>query len=552
MTTVLAFFSGILNGVRALVGLVLPIFSEAADFRNWPGWLRVLIGLALLAGCCVGLYFIQKAVNLNYYLPKLPPTVRDYFLPMIFVLLVIFSWLAFWLWKLLTAEDDEAEFTDIREEWEEATARMSAAGIKIGDFPLFLVLGRPAAGLDSLFLAAGVKDIVRTPSLGAGGKGDPSLRVYAWDEAIFVVCPGASAWGKFCVELTNPTDSFQSAAAEGGAPAGATLAPGTAFAGMDQGARAEMEALLSESSRRELTYEEQTRLRDLVEQLNSAPVALKKAVAISDEERSKLTRRLRYLCKLIRRDRRPWCPINGVLTVIPWTATDGNDLVNIGSGLLEQELMAARDVFQLRYPTFAVVSDLEVNRGFAEFRSGFRADMLKQRIGQRFPLVPVGKPEEITNLVAGVARWIGLSVLPRWILEFLRLENPSDPRRSAAQGAVHNRNLYLLMRAVFDRGPRLAELLSRGLPPVGGSDEMANVPMLGGCYLAATGRAEGEQAFVEGVFKRIIESQSSVSWSPEALAADARLKRLALLGYIFVVLFALGSGAAVYFLLQMK
>ena len=552
MTTVLMFFGGIIQGIRALGGLVFPIFADAADFRSWPGWLRVLIGFALIVGLCVGIYYIQQAIPyFDRHLPTLQ-TLKPYFLVILFILLVIFSWLAYWLWMLLTAEDEEAEFPDIREEWEEAVKRMTSAGLGVGDAPLFLVLGRPAAGLDSLFLAAGVKDIIRTPSLGAGGKGDPSIRVYAWEEAIFVVCPGASAWARFCVELTNPADTFQNpGASPAGTPVGATLPPGAVFAGMDPVSRAEMESLISEASRRDLTYEEQTRLRDLYEQSNAVTVTLRKAVILGDDERARLTRRLRYLCKLIRRDRQPWCPINGVLTVIPWSATDGNDLINVGSGLLETELSAARNVFQLRYPTFAIVSDLETNRGFVEFRSGFRPEMLKARIGQRFPLVPVGKPEEIANLVAGVARWIGLSVLPRWILEFLRFDTGDNPRRTTEQ-ANHNRNLYMLMRAVFDRGPRLAELLSRGLPAVGGYDDLATVPMFGGCYLAATGQKEQEQAFVEGVFKRVIESQSAVSWSPEALAADARLKRFAWFGYIAVVAFAIAAGVAVYIMLTPK
>jgi len=549
MTSVLMFFSGIIQGIRALGGLVFPIFADAADFRNWPTWLRVLIGLALFIGLCVGIYFIQPHVSyIDNHLPRIPQY-KQYFLVTLFVLLVIFSWLAYWLWKLLTADDEEAEFPDIREEWEEAVKRMTSDGLGVGDAPLFLVMGRPAAGLDALFLAAGVKGIIRTPSLGAGGKGDPSIRIYAWDEAIFVVCPGASAWARFCIELTNPADSFEVAGGKKDIPVGGTLDFTHVKGGMSDVEKNEMHMLLSEAGQRELSYDEQTRLRELSDLANTAPVVLKRAVTMHDDEKSRLTRRLRYLCKLIRRDRQPWCPINGVLTVVPWSTTDGNDLINLGCGLLKQELAAVRDVFQLRYPTFVVVSDLEVNRGFVEFRGGFRADMLKQRIGQRFPLVPVGKPDEIASLVSGVARWIGLSVLPRWILEFLRFDAGDKPQR-AAGAANHNRNLYLLMRAVFDRGPRLAELLSRGLPPVGGYDELSTVPMLGGCYLAATGTMEHDQAFVEGVFKRVIESQGAVSWSPEAMAADARLKRFVLLGYIAVVVFALAAGGAAYYLLK--
>ncbi len=545
MQALLAFFGGILNGIRAAVGLVLPIFADAADFRRWPGWLKALIGLALIVGICAGLYFLQRAIGLEEWLNKVPyQFLRDYFLPILFLLLVVFSWLAYGLWMLLATGEGAAEFPDIQSAWAEAVRRLDASRMRVGDAPLFLVLGRPESGLDALFLAAGVKEIIRTPS-----QGEPPIRVYAWDEAVFVVCPGASAWGRFCMEAANPSAGGEWG---GGAPAnpGATLDPGGAFAGADPMLRAEMEDLLRESGRRELTPVENARLRELVEVLQTAQGPARRKVVLPEEERVRQTRRLRYLCSLIRQERKPWCPVNGVLVLVPWAATESEEAARLGCGVLEQELRTAREVFQERYPTFALVCDLETARGFDEFRIGFRSDMLKQRIGQRVPLVPVGEPEEVAGLVGSAARWIGLSVLPAWILRFLRLDSGADPRSTPTAGLSHNRNLYLLMRGVFERGPRLAEILARGVPPVGGPDDLAGVPMFGGIYLAATGRDGKQQAFVEGVFQRILESQNAVSWSPEALAEDARRNRLAAFGYAGVALLTVAAGVAVFLVLK--
>jgi hypothetical protein len=336
----------------------------------------------------------------------------------------------------------------------------------------------------------------------------------------------------------------------GGAPAnpGATLDPGGAFAGADPMLRAEMEDLLRESSRRELSVSENARLRELVDVLQTAQGPARRKIAISEEDRVRQTRRLRYLCSLIRQERRPWCPVNGLLVLVPWEATESDESARVGCGVLEAELRAAREVFQQRYPTFALVCDLETARGFDQFRSGFRPDMLKQRIGQRVPLVPVGESEEVGALVGNAARWIGLSVLPAWILRFLKLETGPDSRQTPGASSAHNRNLYLLMRGVFERGPRLAEILARGVPPVGGSDEYDSVPMFGGLYLAATGRDAKQQAFVEGVFQRVIESQNAVSWSPQALAEDAQRNRLAMVGYVAVAALTLAAAGAGYWL----
>lgn len=534
---------------RAVVGLVLPIFANAADFKNWPLWVKVLVQVLMIGGISYGLYILQRRLGLDYFLvSRAPAAIIPFFLPLLFLLLVTFSWLAWGLWKLFASEAEAADFPDIHAAWVEAVARLDAEGLGIGNAPLFLLLGRPASGLDSLFMAAGVKDIVLAPA-----HGESPIRVYAWEEAIFITCPGASAWGRFCFEAANPSAGGDLGGGEQPTGADKTLNPGAAFAGMDPAQREELEALLRESQRRPLEHWEQARLRDLAELANTTQVAPKRAVSLSDNERTRQARRFRYLCKLIRRDRRPWCPLNGVLVLIPLSVTDADDSTRNACAILEQELLAAHEVFQLRYPTFALVCDLETTRGFDEFRRGFRPEMLRARIGQRAPLAPTGDPDATAGLIGNLTRWVGLSVLPRWILEFLRLEVSQDVRRTPGASDVHNRNLYLLMRAVFEQGPRLAELLSRGVPAVGGGrDELASVPLFGGVYLAATGRDVKQQAFVQGVFQRVIENQNAVSWSPDALAEDSRLNRLTMLGYIGVMFLALIAAAAMYWLFQAK
>src|SRR5262249_25877531 len=42
-------------------------------------------------------------------------------------------------------------------------------------------------------------------------------------------------------------------------------------------------------------------------------------------EVARLTARLRSLCRLVVRDRRPLCPINGVLVLVPYAATAADD-----------------------------------------------------------------------------------------------------------------------------------------------------------------------------------------------------------------------------------
>jgi IcmF-related N-terminal domain len=378
-----------------------------------------------------------------------------------------------------------------------------------------------------------VRDIIRTPSTG-----DPPLRVYAWDEAIYVTCPGAGAWGEYCNQLTGVDEGAWLSGGSDAAPAArGTLGPNGMFSGLDPAARSEMEELMKAAKVRELMPSEHDRLRELADSATAAPTAVPRKLRLPETAQAEAVRRLQYLCRLIRRDRRPWCPLNGVLLLVPWAATESDEAARAGSGVMQRDLNAVRATLRQRYPTCAVVCDLETARGFPEFRSGFPPDILQQRIGQRLPLGPDVDPPSIPGVISSAVQWVGSSVLPAWIHRFLQL-GPIDPRLAPMSGSPHNRNLYLLMRAVFDRGPRLAQLLSRGLPPVNApvGDPAAGLPLFGGCYLAGTGKTPETQAFVPGVFQRMSEMQNLVSWSPEATAEDTRLNRMTAVGYVVIVL----------------
>jgi hypothetical protein len=541
MYTVLTFINYIFDSVRALFGLISPMFAEATDFKNWPVWMRVIIACVFIGAICFGLYLIGNIFQIDKWVTARSKTVQDFYLPIFFLLMLVFSWLVYGLWSLLAADTDAIEFPDILENWVEAKKRLAASGLEIGDLPVFLMVGMPEERLDPLFLATGVQGIIRTPS-----QGQPAIRIYAWEKAIFVVCPGASAWGQYCIALSSGGDVMQSGADNNPQNPAATLGPGEAFKEMDDQAKAQLNALLSKAARDQLSAEEQEELRILAEKANEESTRARN-VQIPENERSLQTRRLRFLCRLIRNDRKPWCSINGVVVLVPWAALETDRLTDLGIGILNQELVTAREVFRQRYPTFAILVDLETAEGFEQFASMFHLDVRKRRIGQGLPLVPTLRAEEMRKVPDLAAKWIGTNVLPSWILKFLKFDPPTELRNSIGADVDFNRNLYHLLRAVYLRCPRLAQLLARGVPSVGGRDDLADAPMLGGCYLTATGSTTNRQAFVEGVFQRVVDAQGSVSWSPEALEEDSRLSRYATIGNIAaILLFIVCLGASFY------
>jgi hypothetical protein len=55
--------------------------------------------------------------------------------------------------------------------------------------------------------------------------------------------------------------------------------------------------------------------------------------------------------------------------------------------------------------------------------------------------------------------------------------------------------------------------------------------MLAGAYLAGTGPAEQDQAFVAGVIQQLIGLQNNVAWTQAAMAEERDFRRMTLIGY---------------------
>src|SRR5258708_1414570 len=183
-------FTSIVNGLRWLVGLVLPFFAKARDFQGIGPALRWAIHILLVATILVGLFFLNKLPVIYNNLTR-PETVRSYWLPLLFVLVYVLGWLGWGLWQLLQPEESYS-FPDIDAAWEEALAGLHQQGIDLTEAPLFLVLGRPAAGEAWLFQATQLSLAGR----GAPSRPDAPLQVYANRDAIFVTWAGASLLGR--------------------------------------------------------------------------------------------------------------------------------------------------------------------------------------------------------------------------------------------------------------------------------------------------------------------------------------------------------------------
>ena len=172
--------------------------------------------------------------------------------------------------------------------------------------------------------------------------------------------------------------------------------------------------------------------------------------------------RFEHLCRLIVRDRAPYVPLNGVLVLLPFAATDSDqDALDTGA-TCQQDLEIINRVLQVHTPTLALVSDLETAPGFTEFISCFQDKQRHQRVGQRSPMIPdLGTWSDKTGdenkaraaMLEGLAQWVCSSVVAGWVSKHFRMETPG--REDVTTVTETNAQLFLFMNELRQRRRRL-------------------------------------------------------------------------------------------------
>jgi hypothetical protein len=517
----LALLTKVWNGVKSLAALVVPVFDKAGAWRHVSHTLRWVIHLVLVAALVVLLHFLNRWFDVGRYVGQ-KPFLNDNFLPIVFVLLYALAWLAWALYRLLVPEAIDSDFPDIDAAWDEALAALRQAGVGLTDVPLFLVLGEAAGGEQALFKAAFATG--QRPLRVAGAPaGRAPLHVYATPDGIWVTCPGASLTGEQSRRLATGEEPGAGVVVPAGQDGGlSTMAPG--------GRLQDVQVVLGRARKeqRELTDAEQAEIRQLMGQEQSehtAQVRGKRPPLLRETATvDRLAARLGHLCRLIDRDRKPYCPINGILLLVPWAATDTDDDAGQTAEVVRTDLAALRAHLRVLCPTFALVCDLEGVPGFREFLQHVPEKDRQRRVGQRFPLAPEVAGDGPLKMIDGGLQWICAAMFPSWVSRCFHLEGPGQEDLATATRV--NTRLYQAMFQLLERQRRLSRVLTRGLVHKEGE------PLLfGGCYLGATGpNPAGEQAFVPGVLQRLLDEQNNVSWTGEALDEDATYRRRAQLG----------------------
>ena len=501
----------------------------------------------LVTGVLVLLWYLNRAWRVEPALLSPFPRLHSFWLPLLFLLLYVFAWFGWWLYRLLGADRATGEFPDIDSAWEQGVAALKRAGIEPAEVPLILVLGRPGGALQDFFAAAqmsfAVRDVPRDDKA--------PVHVYANRQAIFVTCEGASLLGKHAALLAGAAEEGPYVPQPVGVPEGpeGLEEPPPEEAG-EEGAgvgvsvsRPAMPVLpglapvsVQAAPGVSVTVAKKGGIGGLSpegEAIEVQPVSLRPSVLKDPEEVAKQAARLKYLCRRIASARDPYCPVNGMLWLLPLACTDPTPEAGQTNLVCARDRVAAREALQVDCPSAVVLCDIERLPGVREMlRSVPEERPARQRLlGQTFPLVPDLNADLRAVMVQDGTRWISRMQMPRFVYQLFRLEPPFEGQRWDVTD--ENALLFRLLAELRERLELLGRAAGRG---VGAGPGEA---MCGGCYLAATGADDREQAYVGGVLRQLIAQQNYVAWTPEALDEEAGYRRLARLGYVGIVAFVL-------------
>lgn len=544
--------SWLLGLLRTLAGLVLPVFKPE-HFSGLSRALYAVVHALVVVAILVGLYILNQNPEILRNLQISPPWLKHVWLPLMFLLPYALCWASWALWKAIVSTDIDSQHRDIDEAWQAGLAACREARIDLMNWPIFLVLGQ-AQEEDASVFKAGSVTFTRLPE-GAIG---PPVRLYACTdpkrEAIYITCPDASLLSAFAIRLTRPDKAARITGIRI-----ATLKQ-TAFDETKSLTPEMMKTLLPEAESDALDYQQ---ILLEAERVGGVGPVHQRILRFFERRRSpaqllddQVTRvqadRLTHLCRLMRRDLSPRAPVNGVLTLLPFDATDSQqdalELAHACAG----DLKVTREALGVHCPVYALVCNMESAPGFVEFVSRFLEGDRKSRVGQSFPFFPEqprGPREpggDVAGQLRGLASWICTSYMRRWVYEKCQLEQDTDGLGKSRQ--INSRLFYLLCE-LREREPQLATILGVGFSGHAPPDRL----LFGGCYLAATGEPAGHRAFAQGVFDRILKDanreNSILYWTDEVRSDEAFWTRFVNTGWVaLVTILVLGSAAGLVIL----
>ncbi len=405
--------------VYGLVNFIRTLFSS-------PGQLlasgRRVFGLSLPARVAFLTAFllvicVVVEVIVFYYRPDRPffrALIRQpHYITGIVVLLIVLPIVIYYALKLWL-EGDVSPFEDIDRAWQAGLDELDKQGLNLAQIPIFLVLGASGEEQEqALFNGARLSLNIK-----GAPQGPAALHWYANPDGIYVVASNASALSRLAAKgkaAAQQQRQYEAPAPMAPGPASPT---GTIVAEAGQsiyeavgGPPAAGPAGTPDSLAPPMAFPSgPVDPRQTLMPADIEPAAMParmahagsggRAVVLTPDEAAEQDRRLAYLCHLIHRARQPLCPLNGVLTLLPFNVMlRGPKEREVVQRTVRQDLNTVLRVGKIRCPVTALIAGMEEEPGFREMARRMGRDHATRRFGKGFSVsnFPLGERLEAVS-----------------------------------------------------------------------------------------------------------------------------------------------------------
>lgn len=524
--------------------LLMPdrwIFSFRRITRvTWPVGISLIVALFLVV-CVVTFFIITRAMGKNafYDLPWWQGA------PVVILLTIVIPIVTYFCIKLWMQEEWSA-FEDIDRAWKAGLAELSRNGLDLRRIPIFLVHGTTSPESEAQFFAASGVSF----SFENFPPGPNALHWYGNRDAVFIVLSDVGCLSHLAAAAYRLQDELSTVKRprpeDVAAGIRATVWPSELRPPETKSvASPELQAAARPAPSGDIrgTMFIDPEMEARVTQQVAAATAPKKGRLNFDRREIDLQRRrLEHLCRLLGRARRPLCPVNGMLTVLPLSMLLADDEDGGSSKEAAQvDVETLIKTLKIRFPVMVVVSGWEAESGFHELIRRLPPESARrERFGKGFEVWAPPAPEEIGALCKQAC-----GAFEDWVYYMFK---ERDALRKPG-----NRLLYaLLCRVRLYLETRLDRILVGAFsqdPPT--STPTVSTPtdplLFGGCYFTAAGPTEDRQAFVRSVVNKLPDQQEELQWTDRAVREDQRYRVAAWVSWGLVLGLTIAEGAMLYF-----
>jgi hypothetical protein len=523
---------------KKAITFTLAIFAPSVALRKTDGRMGrcvvTTIHIVAMLGIAVGLLTVQLVFSLDQYMRTSSWVLRNGWLPIVATMLYTLAWSCWYLARVVRLPNEANAQRDLINAWNQATDRIARAGIDLQKTPLFLTLGRPTGGIHHFFAAAGFgMSVPPTPA-----DDDAPIRICGNQDALFLCCDRSSLLDDFVTRLARrdaQRDQMTNAnvfakgvganqpaahhwessgnvasprmrdSSEGNHPESNFTSGGTATAVASKTSTIPRTSDTSTATRVEL------HLDALQQHLVEAETVLQPTVQIDTltdldtDVAEQIDQRLQQLCRLLVEHRDPYCPINGVVLLVPIAATDNEEIADHVGMRIEHDLETIVEAVQTGVSVQMVLTGLERCDGAKALLSRFPKAQRDRRLGAVIPVAPASEPEAQSMLIDKTSEWLCNDLFPPLVARLLVRDGSDAEADLELQRG--NLKLHRLVQMMRGRQSFLSRMMRRAIATTGSDLRMR------GCFITATGDdAVHGQGFTAGVIPMILGCQNEVRW----------------------------------------